>query len=582
LAEGGGVVAGADASGHDHDRLGQPAVAQPAATGDTDGLKYVGWLPPAAAQLPDPGFGQNFLGLGIAFWPLISTTAGAVAGDGAAVELAVDAAGIGVVAGMAALPWFRVEHVILYGGEIDVQSRPDGVEALVLVDVEAAISADVSIGSVDIASIDRKNPLIVRYKAIGFIIGNKAGEAKFPFRPYFDSSKGYTIDVSKPGAIQVHDPFDKILKILGARLSRNNPFYVEVDLGFAVDLGVVSIDRACVRLNLSPGGPPEITAFGASVDIPGALKGSGYAQVGTDAQGNSVIAGAMDLTITPVNVRIAATLAVAQISAQNGGPATGIQVSLEVDFPVAIPLADSGLGIYGFVGLFAMNFQRDPSLVTDTTVTAPALAWLKATHGDVANPKYWVPNINSWAFGVGALLGTEGTDIILNMKGMVLLELPGPNLLIMMKANVLFPMPELQGDAGQGPAGVRRLRLRDAVRQRYPGAQQPPPGHRLLDRGGTARCAVGGDGLTCRISWTRPFSTPRVPSSRGRRRRSGSTFRSGLHCRPSSSCAGCSAPIWACRPNPLRCGRASTRLGRPGNRSQSRSSSSCSSDSPSS
>ena len=155
----------------------------------------------------------------------------------------------------------------------------------------------------------------------------------------------------------------------------------------------------------------------------------------------------MDLTITPVNVRIAATLAVAQISAQNGGPATGIQVSLEVDFPVAIPLADSGLGIYGLVGLFAMNFQRDPSLVTDNTVMAPALAWLKATHGDVANPKYWVPKINSWDFGVGALLGTEGTDIIFNMKGMVLLELPGPNLLIMMKANVLFPMPELQGDA---------------------------------------------------------------------------------------------------------------------------------------
>jgi hypothetical protein len=66
---------------------------------------------------------------------------------------------------MAALPWFRVEHV---GGEIDVQSRPDGVEALVLVDVEAAVSADVSIESVDIVSIDRKNPLIVRYKAIGF------------------------------------------------------------------------------------------------------------------------------------------------------------------------------------------------------------------------------------------------------------------------------------------------------------------------------------------------------------------------------------------------------------------------------
>ena len=186
---------------------------------------------------------------------------------------------------------------------------------------------------------------------------------------------------------------------------------------------MVSIDRARIRLNLSPGGPPELTAFGAGVNIPGALQGHGYAEIGTD----------WDLTITPVSIRIAATLAVAQISPANGGPATGIQVSLEVDFPVAIPLANSGLGIYGLLGLFAMNFERDESIVP-ATVSAPALAWLKATGGDVTNPQFWTPKINTWAFGVGAILGTEGTDFLLNMKGMVLLELPGPRLLIFMKA----------------------------------------------------------------------------------------------------------------------------------------------------
>ena len=244
---------------------------------DKDGLKMLGWLPPAPAQLPDPFYGLDFFGLGVAFWPLIADSAGAAAADGAAVELAVTAAGFAVVAGIAALPWFRVERVIWYGGEGDLQARPDGDEVLVLADIETAISADISIASVDIVTIPRTAPLVVRYKAIGFILGNPAGQPRFQFRPYFDSSKGYTIDVSKPGAIQVHDPFDQILKILGARLARNNPFMMEVDLGFAVDLGVVSIDRARIRLNLSPGGPPELTAFGASVDIPGALSGRGYA-----------------------------------------------------------------------------------------------------------------------------------------------------------------------------------------------------------------------------------------------------------------------------------------------------------------
>src|ERR1700737_2711661 len=69
-----------------------------------------------------------------------------------------------------------------------------------------------------------------------------------------------------------------------------------------------------------------------------------------------------------------------------------------------------------------------------TTTSAPVLAWLKATYGDASNPQYWTSNINTWAFGVGAIIGTEGTDILLNMKGMILLELPGPRLLIIMKA----------------------------------------------------------------------------------------------------------------------------------------------------
>ena len=515
---------------------------------DLDGLKYIGWLPPAPAQLPDPGYGQNFFGLGVAFWPLIADAAGAAAGDGAAVELAVDAAGIAVVAGMAALPWFRVEHIIWYGGELDLQTRPDGYECLVLMDVEAAISADVSIGPVDILSIDRRNPLTVRYKAIGFIIGNPPGQAKFPFRPYFDLSKGYTIDVSKPGAIQVHDPFDKILKILGARLSRNNPFFVEVDLGFAVDLGVVQIDRARVRLNLSPGGPPEITAFGASVNIPGALQGSGYAEVGTDAQGNSVIKGAMDLTITPVNVRIAATLAVAQISAANGGPATGIQVSLEVDFPVAIPLAD-----FGPRHLRVRRPLRDelPARPEPRARQQHDGAGARLAQGDawrrrqpaILDAQYQQLGVRrrraAWhrghrhhlqheGHGAAGAAGTapahhdegersrrdarsagrRGRHVSrrhrsrfrprhadhrarhrFRRRSAARDQHPGRGVLRLQlhQQLALLSRPVFEPGAGDRPAGLRRVRLPDGVGQRHPGAQQSAGGDRVLDRDRAAR-----------------------------------------------------------------------------------------------
>jgi large repetitive protein len=420
---------------------------------DKDGLKMIGWLPPGPDSLPvlsdAQKYGQNFLGLGIAFWPLLATAAGAAANDGAAVELAVDGAGFLALGIMAALPWFNVERIIWYGGEFDVQVRPDGFEVLILVDIETAISADISIGGFTILTIPRKKPLTVRYKAIGFIIGNPPGQTQFPFRPYFDSSKGYTIDVSGPGAIQIASPFDKLIKILGARLSRNNPFLVEVDLGFAIDLGVVTIERARIRLNLNPGGPPELTAFAASVDIPGAIRGRGSIEMGSDGSGNTVVAGSLDLTIVPVEVRIAATLQIAQIPPANGGPATGVKVTLEVDFPVAIVLGCSGLGIYGFIGLFAVNYARDESKIppADQKAMAPALGWLKATGGDPTNNAYWTPKVNSWAFGVGALLGTEGSDIIFNLKGMIILELPGPRLLLMMKAKLLIPPPALASSA---------------------------------------------------------------------------------------------------------------------------------------
>jgi hypothetical protein len=406
---------------------------------DRDGLQMTGSLP--NEPLSPPSLGRNYLGMAIVFMPLLSASSSAVAGDGALAEIAVTGAVLALPFTLASLGWITVERVIWYGGELTLQVRPDGTQFVVLLDLETAVSADVKIGSLSLIKVSRTAPLKVRYKAIGLLIGNPPGQPKFQFRPMFDSSKGYTIDVSGPGAIQVADPLGQILKILGARIARNNPLMFEVDLGFAIDLGVISIERARVRMKLDPPGVPELTAFAAGVDIPGALKGRGYLEL------NEIeIKGQIDLTLTPVQVRVAAGVGVADIPASQGGPATGVIVTLQVEFPVAIPLANSGLGIYGFLGLFAMNYARNESGVPSNNM-APALAWLQATGGDPTNIAFWKPEVSTWAFGVGAILGTMGSSIIFNLKGVILLELPGPRLLLMMKANLLAVMPELKGTA---------------------------------------------------------------------------------------------------------------------------------------
>lgn len=412
---------------------------------DIDGLWLFGTRPgqtPAA----NPNFGLNFFGTTIVFMPLLDAAVGAVANDGALAELGMTAGMLAIPAGIAALAEVNsspvkvlCERVIWYGGEVQFRSRPTGKECVILFDMEAALSVDVSIGGKTLLKIDRNAPLAVRYKAVGVRIGDNPALGRFQFKPVFDASKGYTIDVSRPGAITVASPLDQILTVLGARIARNNPLVFEIDLGFAVDLGVVSIERARVRLKFDPVSPPELTAFAAGVDIPGALRGRGYMEMNENE-----IKGQLDVTIVPVQVRIAAGVGVANIN-EDGRKATGVIVTLEVEFPVAIPLGSSGLGIYGFLGLFAMHYTRKEPPAGSM---APALAWLKnVAQGNPANISAWEPKIDTWAFGVGAVLGTMGSSVIFNMKGVVLLELPGPRLLLMMKANLLAVMPQLQGTA---------------------------------------------------------------------------------------------------------------------------------------
>ncbi|MEM7056371.1 MAG: hypothetical protein AAF557_02165 [Pseudomonadota bacterium] len=414
---------------------------------DKDGLLKAGALP-TQTPVTQPNLGLNLLGMTMVFTPLLSELSPDEPSDGSVAALAVTGAVVGVATGLAQAGFLTVERVVLFGGEGAFRRQGDLWQVSLLFDVETAISMDVELGGTSLIEIPRTNPLTVRYKAIGLSFGQPpGGGGAFQFRPVFDKSKGYSIDLSGSGAVRVADPLGQILQVLGARIARTNPMTFEIDLGFAVDLGVVSIERARVRLPVSPLGPPELTAFKAGLKVPGVIEGTGYMEL-NNSGGATEIKGMVDVRLVPVKMRIAAGLAVANIPESEGGPATGVAVTLEIELPVAIPLAASGFGIYGFTGLFAMHYARNEDGISSLT---PALDWLKnRAQGSPTNLDAWKTDVDSWAFGAGILLGTMGSPIIFNVKGMFILELPGPRVLLMVKANLLAAVPGLKDKNAEG------------------------------------------------------------------------------------------------------------------------------------
>ncbi|KGF83220.1 hypothetical protein IA69_03150 [Massilia sp. JS1662] len=406
---------------------------------DKDGLVMTGQLP-GQPLLAEGNFGRNLLGMTALFAPLLDAAAPANPASGDMVPAVLAVGGVALATGLAQAGYFNVERVVLWGGEIAVRKRANGTEVAILGDIETAVSANVEIGGITLLTIPRKSPLSVRYKAIGMRFGNTPGERDFQFRPVFDSSRGYSIDLTSGGGITVPDPLGQFIKILGARVARTNPLSFEFDLGLNADLGVVTFDRARVRLKFAEEGGVagvELTAFGAGVNIPGVLVGKGSFELGEE------VGGAIDLQLVPIDTRVRAVLKVTHV-----GGRTGVFVALELELPVAIPLGGSGLGIYGFLGMFAMHYARDEDGLTGPTI---ALDWLKnRADGNPTNPDAWKGNPDHWAFGVGATIGTMGSSVVFNLKGVFMLELPGPRILLMMKARLLQPMPALKDKNAEG------------------------------------------------------------------------------------------------------------------------------------
>ena len=408
-----------------------------ASASDVDGLWSWGQLPSAdASGEPPTEAWRDVLGLYFALAPLAAPTAADEPPGGSVTPLVVALTTPLVVT---TLGFAHVLRLVHYGVELIVRYDDDEVHGSLFFDVESDIWLNVDIDSFVIVTTRPDKPIKVRYRAVGFEL-DVLDDEPTQFRPAFDSSQGFTLDLADSGSLRVlpslGDAADDLIQILGARIARTNPLNVEVDLGLGVDLGVFTVDTFGVRVPVDPAGTPTITAIGVAVDIPGTLSGGGHLQIFEDG-----FAGSLDLQLPSVGLRISAALSARTVT-EGERSALGLIAALSVEFPGGIPLGGTGLAIFGFAGLFAMHQHR----LENENARIPALDWLvHVAQGNPMRLQAWGPKLDSWAFGVGLVAGTLEGGTILHLKGMLVVELPGPRIVLLANADFLKRRPPTLG-----------------------------------------------------------------------------------------------------------------------------------------
>jgi len=323
----------------------------------------------------------------------------------------------GLITPIVAAGIFKARAVTVLGGELRLVDG--GAEAFLFLDIETEFDLDMKV-------IKTRRPLKVRQKAIGFSL---AFEGDDGLQPVFDPTRGFSLDLSDPSAFEVpNGPLGDLLQPDRARVAKENPLRIEIDLVPKLNLGIVTVDRTTAFVEIDRAGAKGgISALAVHLDA-GPLRGSGYLSVGDDA-----LVGGIDLFLPePLSLRLNGQLAYAN---RNGQMA--LYASIGVGWPVPMPIANSGLGLYEISGLLGIRYE--PAINDGQT----ALDWVTNSGFRPTDAEQWRPvggdNPDNLAFGVGAALGTLEGGLLFNGKGVLILELPGPRIMLPMRADILSP-----------------------------------------------------------------------------------------------------------------------------------------------
>jgi hypothetical protein len=227
-----------------------------------------------------------------------------------------------------------------------------------------------------------------------------------------------SMELEDPGLWTVHSP-GSLLDVLGTR-SGHGSLWFEVDLGFALDLGPITVSNATIRVT-DEGGSLSLELRGLGVQVAaGPFNGQGIARLtgdGFSAMLNAQLGDPLGLT--------------ARAWLSYTGDAS-IAVGLEGSLPGPIPLGPTGLGLYTVGGIFGINARPVLPGPDGGDLVDRQLHW-KPDGG-------FGPDTGSMMFGVSVAIGTlYDWGFSLYGAGQLILTVPDPTLRVAVKAWLLTP-----------------------------------------------------------------------------------------------------------------------------------------------
>ncbi|MFI1508125.1 hypothetical protein [Streptomyces sp. NPDC020597] len=272
---------------------------------------------------------------------------------------------------------------------------------------------------------------------------------------------GASIDVADAGRWEVTQPAG-LLQVAGVR-SGHGSSYVELDLRVPMNLGPLKVAGAVLRLSLAPGAlAVTVEGFSLGVDVPGLVSGSGQLAF----QGDGGFTAALRVDVEPLNLAASAGLVVEEAS-DAGRPYRSILADLSCDLPAPVPLADTGLGLFGIEAFLGLNRSAALPPGQDRDSIRQRLAWQPDRDHTTATP-------DAALFGAGVAVGTvPDLGFAFSALGRLAVRTPDISVVAATDAQLLAECRKVtQRPASSGAVSLLGLLVVDPEEQVYAGVSE--------------------------------------------------------------------------------------------------------------